>query len=274
MGCTTGAKILDYGRRLFVFKNKDFEVNSYSDGLALEQSHAFGIRGMNLETQQSEGFSIGANQSGLVVVNSNVLTTNDPPYDLVTEKIVLEANTVDEAIAICEQEISESSKWQSCNMIVASLNQLAAIELTATDLAITQTNDYVIRTNHHQKLNTNEKIMTSNPKNGINEIKNSKSRLNQAENYLKEITEAEEVVTLLRTHHEEASICRHGKLISPDLALTTVYSYIVRVYMEHKPRIFFDVVKGPPCMQAYTSFELKFPSTEYSCKSILTKYPF
>ena len=51
MGCTTGAKIFEEEKTLVVFKNKDFRVKKYSDQLIAEYSHAFRIKGVNLETR-------------------------------------------------------------------------------------------------------------------------------------------------------------------------------------------------------------------------------
>ncbi len=274
MGCTTGAKILNDGHNIVVFKNKDFKVESYSDGLSMEHSHAFGVRGVNLKIQKMTGFSIGVNQYGLVAVNSNVLSTFDQLYDLITERIVLEARTVNDAIEICEQENQGSTKYQWCNMIIATPKQLAAIELTSSDLATAQSNDYLVRTNHHLILKTNETIMDSSPNIGHQQIKNSEIRYNTANNMLKKASEVQEVVSLLKKHHQKASICRHGRTAIPDLSFKTVYSYLVIIKMEKHPRIIFNVVKGPPCIQSYTSIEMKFPSTEERQKQIRTNYPF
>ncbi|MHA2246142.1 MAG: carcinine hydrolase/isopenicillin-N N-acyltransferase family protein [Candidatus Hodarchaeales archaeon] len=274
MGCTTGAKILDDGRLIIAFKNKDFKVESYSDSLCLEHSHSFGVRGVNLANQKKAGFSIGVNQYGLVAVNSNILATSDQPYDLITKRVVLEAKTVNDAVKICEQEIQGTTKYQWCNMVIATPKQLVAVELTSSDLGTIRSNDCLVRTNHHLVLNTNDAIINSNPSKGHQKIKNSEIRYNKAEKMLRAASDVQGVHSILKSHQQDASICRHGYPTVQDLSFTTVYSYLVTVYVGKRPKIFFDVVKGPPCLHSFTRLELEFPLTTGIEKQIRESYSF
>jgi hypothetical protein len=273
MGCTTGAKILNNGRTVVIFKNKDFKVISHSDIISMEHTHTFGVRGVDLGTQKIAGFSIGVNQYGLVAVNSNVLSTSDPPYDLVTERIILKARTIDEAIKICENEIQGARNYQWCNMVIATTKELAAIELKSSDLAIARSSDFLVRTNHHLILNTTEEVLNSDPNKGLREIKNSEIRYKSAETMLKDASGVNEILSLLKFHQQEASICRHGQNTVQDIGFTTVYSYIVTIQMEKHPQIYFDVVKGPPCMNSFTQFKLEFPVTDRIQHQIYSRYP-
>lgn len=272
MGCTTGAKIFDNGQTVIVFKNKDFEVESHSDRLAMEQPHAFGVRGADVDTYELAGLSIGVNQHGLVAVNSHVLSTPDEPYDLVTERIVLEAKTVDEAIAICEEESQGDTSYQWCNMVVATPEQLAAIELTSSELATARSSGHLVRTNHHHLLlNTADAVVSDR---GQQALENSEKRSEWTKKMLENASGAEEILTLLKSHDQGAAICRHGQATVQDLSFTTVYSYLVTVHVEKRPRIFLDVVKGPPCELSSTRLELAFPLTNHLQKKIHGKYPF
>lgn len=273
MGCTTGAKVLDNGKSVVVFKNKDFKVISHSDIISMEHTHAFGVRGVDLGTQKIAGFSIGVNQYGLVVVNSNVLSTSDPPYDLVTERIILEARTINEAIKICENEIQGSRNYQWCNMVIATPKHLAAIEMKSSDLAIARSSDFLVRTNHHLILNTIEEVLNSDLDKGLRDIKNSEARYKSAEMMLKDVSGVNEILSLLKFHQQEASICRHGQNTVQDLGFTTVYSYIVTIQMEKHPQIYFDVVKGPPCLNSSTRLKLEFPLTDRIQHKIHSRYP-
>ncbi|MFX0184767.1 MAG: carcinine hydrolase/isopenicillin-N N-acyltransferase family protein [Candidatus Hodarchaeota archaeon] len=273
MGCTTGAKILDNGHTVVVFKNKDFKKMSHNDKISMEHTHAFGIRGVDLGTQQMAGFSIGANQYGLAAVNSNVLSTSDPPYDLVTERIILEARTINEAIRICENEIQGVRNYQWCNMVIASPKELAAIELKSSDFAIARSNDFLVRTNHHLILNTTEEVLNSDPNKGLREIKNSEFRYKNAKTMLRDVSGVNDILSLLKLHQEEASICRHGQNTIQDLGFRTVYSYIVTIQMKKHPQLYFDVVKGPPCMSSFTRFKLDFPLNDSVQKEIYSGYP-
>ncbi|MFW9997562.1 MAG: carcinine hydrolase/isopenicillin-N N-acyltransferase family protein [Candidatus Odinarchaeota archaeon] len=271
MGCTVGAKII--GQTLLVFKNKDFKVESHSDKLSMEHSHAFGVYGVDLGTQQMAGFSIGVNHHGLAAVNTNVLTTRAQLYDLITERIVLEARTVDDAIEICEQEIQGPTRYQWCNMVVATPEELVAIELTSSDLATVRSSDYVVRTNHHLILKTADTIIDSDPDLDQHAISNSQIRYHNAEEVLKTTTSAEEIHSLLKSHHQEAAICRHGQNTIQDLSYNTVYGYLVTVRIDERSEINFDAVKGPPCMQPLTRLGLEFPLTYSRQKQINARYP-
>ncbi|MFX0050087.1 MAG: carcinine hydrolase/isopenicillin-N N-acyltransferase family protein [Candidatus Hermodarchaeota archaeon] len=273
MGCTTGAKILNNGHIVIIFKNKDFKTPDHSDTISLEHTHAFGVRGVDLGTQKVAGFSIGVNQYGLAVVNSNVLSTSDPPYDILTERIVLEARTIEEAIKICKKEIQGAQNYQWCNMVIATPKQLAGIELKSSDLAIAQSSDYVVRTNHHLILRSTEEILSSDQNKGPRDIKNSEIRYKNAEKMLKNASSVNEIFSLLKFHQEEASICRHGQNTVIDVGYTTVYSYVLTIHMEKHPQIYFDVVKGPPCINSVARFKLEFPLNDDTKVHISQRYP-
>ncbi|MFX1283357.1 MAG: carcinine hydrolase/isopenicillin-N N-acyltransferase family protein [Promethearchaeota archaeon] len=273
MGCTTGAKFFNDGQTLVVFKNKDFKVKSHIDELSFDHSQAFGVRGVNLRNKTAAGFSIGVNQHGLVAVNSNILATSDSPYDLITERIVLEAKTVDEAIEICEQEVKRRIDYQWCNMVVATPEQLVAIELTSSELATTQSHDYLVRTNHHLILKTNEAIIEADPDKEKQNIEHSEIRFINTDRILKFASNVEDIFSLLKSH-KEAAICRHGQSSSQDLSYTTVYSYLIVINIEKSPKIVFNVAKGPPCQHTFIRFNLEFPLTNEKTERIKQDYPF
>jgi len=256
-----------------VFKNKDFKVKSHTDELAFEHSHAFGVQGVNLRTKKTAGFSIGVNQHGLVAVNSNILATPDSPYDLITERIVLEAKTIDETVKICEREVKGRKDYQWCNMVVATPEQLVALELTSSELATAQSNDYLVRTNHHIILKTNEDIIDADPDKNRQNIEHSKIRFNNTNKILKVASDVKDIFSLLKSHHE-AAICRHGQSSTQDLSYTTVYSYLITIHIEKSPKIVFNVAKGPPCQHRFVRFNIEFPLITEKCKQIKQYYPF
>lgn len=272
MGCTTGAKIFDDGQVIVAFKNKDFQVKNYSDRLALEHSNVFGVHGVNLATRELNGFSMGVNQYGLVAVNSNVIASSDHPYDMITKRIVLEARTIDDAIGICEEEI-QREKYQWCNMVIATPEKLAAIELSSS-IATAKAHNFIVRTNHHLILKTNKIVVNSKPSNGEKQVKNSERRYADAERMLRTASGVEGVFSLLKSHHSEAAICRHGQQNIQDLSFKTVYSYFVTVITGKRPKIFLDVLKGPPCMGSYSHLELNFPLATNMRKQIDEQYPY
>ncbi len=273
MGCTTGAKIFNDEQALVVFKNKDFKAKNHTDKLAFERYNAFGVRGVNLRIQKAAGFSIGVNQHHLVAVNSNILASPASPYDLITERIVLEAKTVDEAVEICEQEVQKTD-YQWCNMVVGTPEQLVAIELTSSELATAQSNDYLVRTNHHVILKTNEEIIDADPEKERQNIEHSEIRYNETDRVLSTASDVKEIFSLLKSHHNEAAICRHGQSTIQDSSYTTVYSYLIAINIEKSPKIVFNVAKGSPCEHTFIRFNLEFPMTAGKYKQIIQYYPF
>lgn len=273
LGCTTGAKIFNEGQTLVVFKNKDFKVKNHTDKVSFDHSTAFGVRGVDLHLKKAAGFSIGVNRHGLVAVNSNILATSDSPYDLITERIVIEAKTVDEAIEICEEEVEGNTEHQWCNMVIATPEQLVAIELTSSELATVQSNDYLVRTNHHLILKTNEAVIDADPDKERQNIEHSEIRFNEANRILKVTSDVEDIFSLLKSHRE-AAICRHGQSSIQDLSYTTVYSYLIAINIERSPKIVFNVAKGPPCQHTFVTFNLEFPLATKKNKLIKQYYPF
>jgi hypothetical protein len=271
LGCTTGAKIFKDEQILVVFKNKDFKVKNYIDKLSFEHPHAFGIRGQNLHIQKAAGFSIGVNQYGLVAVNSNILATSDFPYDLITERVVSEAKNTEEAIRICEQEV-QTMDYQWCNMIIATPQQLVAIEITSSEIATEQSKDYLVRTNHHLILKTNEAIIEADPDKERRNIEHSEIRFKKADKFLKVASDVEDIVAFLRSHHN-VGICRHGRSTFQDLLYTTVYSYLIMIDFKKSPKIVFNVAKGPPCRSRFVKFNLEFPLTSLKKRQIKHYYP-
>lgn len=273
LGCTTGAKVFKDRQTLVVFKNKDFKERNHIDELFLEDYNAFGVRGVNLQIKKSTGLSIGVNQHGLVAVNSNILATPDSPYDLITERIVLEAKTIDEAVEICEREI-RSTNYQWCNMVVATPEQLIALEITSSEIATVRSRDYLVRTNHHLILDTNEILINVDPEKEWQNIEHSKIRYKNADRYLKHASDIQAIYSMLASHQEKGSICRHGTAYAQDLSYTSVYSYLIAINIEESPKIIFNVSKGPPCQNTYVKFNLEFPLTPKKNNLIKDSFPY
>ncbi|MFX0126338.1 MAG: hypothetical protein ACFFAE_22140, partial [Candidatus Hodarchaeota archaeon] len=104
-------------------------------------------------------------------------------------------------------------------------------------------------------------------------IKNSKIRYKDAKGMLKSTSGLMEIQPLIRSHNQEAAICRHGKKTIQDLSFTTVYSYIVSIPIKNHSEVFFEVIKGPPCMYPSSSMKVKFPLSEKEKEFLNTNYP-
>ncbi len=270
MGCTTGAKLFKKSNTLIAFKNKDFEIKTHKDKLILDHKDNFGVGGLNFDNNKPSGFSIGINKHGLVAVNSHVLTKSDPSYDLLTERIVLEAKTIDEAIDICKKEINNAQKYQWCNMVISTPEELAAIELAPPNIGIDRSSDFIVRTNHQLTLNSNEPIIKSF---GKKHLLDSIIRYEYTKKKLESCSSKQEIVSTLMSHNKNGPICRHGTKSFQKRSYFTVYSYIVIVQRNTNLSITWDVVKGPPCLNSYQNIDIDFPLDEKKRNYIQGLYP-
>ena len=131
--CTTGVLRIGDGDYL-LFKNKDFGRTHFDDRLVTEQS-VFGVQGVTTwagtdpDLDQFSGFSIGANEHGLLCCDSNVRTLDGHAnYDELTEIALREGRDVDSAVTAV-QEAVESKPYLWANLIMIDSAGAAAVEV-------------------------------------------------------------------------------------------------------------------------------------------------
>ncbi|MFQ6014644.1 MAG: hypothetical protein ACE5NP_04285 [Anaerolineae bacterium] len=276
--CTIGAKVFPDQRTTILFKNKDLRQEGFVDTLHYDDT-SFGPRGLDFATNNFVGYSIGVNKYGVACCNAHIATTSATAYDVLTEKIVAGSRTVEEAVDLVEREIRGGAEYQWCNMVVADLSQVAAIEVTAADFAVETSSTTTVRTNHQLLLDEKPEGQQWEP--GFDW--GSQQRLAQAKRMLEGAKGYDDVVRLLRWHSQgrgTASICRHRvPADAPEATeLETVYSYIVeirRVEKDSQPQATFHVAKGQPCQNQHVALPLKFPSTpvEREGEGLLARFP-
>ena len=106
--CTTGVLRIGDGDYL-LFKNKDFGRTHFDDRLVTDPD-VFGVRGVitwagtDPDLDEFSGFSIGANQHGLLCCDSNVRTLDGHAnYDELTEIALRQGRDVDSAVAAVQR---------------------------------------------------------------------------------------------------------------------------------------------------------------------------
>ncbi|MCY4424489.1 MAG: hypothetical protein OXC06_15615, partial [Acidimicrobiaceae bacterium] len=151
--CTTGVLRIGDGDYL-LFKNKDFGRTHFDDRLITEPG-VFGVRGVSTwagtdpDLDEFSGFSIGANEHGLLCCDSNVRTIEGHAnYDELTEIALREGRDVGSAVAAVGQAV-ESRPYLWANLIMIDASGAAAVEVRGDRIDATELAAPTARSNHH-----------------------------------------------------------------------------------------------------------------------------
>ena len=255
--CTTGAKLLNPGHEFLLFKNRDFTRAHFEDRVRCD-GRVFGALG--LETWDGDdpaadrfsGFSIGCNAL-LACCDSNVrMLPAAESYDVLVEHVVEQCTTVDEAIALVAGLIDER-RFAWGNLIVATAQEVAALEVRDRHLEVTRGQTWVARANHHVCLGATPED---------DDTLTTVHRYTTADAGLSAVEEVSEIFPLLRGHipDPQHSICNHG-------TYDTVYSYVIH-WLDGAVALY--VHQGHPCEgRAYTKLPLGFGTVQTD----LSAYP-
>jgi hypothetical protein len=140
-----------------LFKNKDFGRSHFDDRVVLERD-VFGVSGTTSwagedpSLDQFSGFSVGANSSGLLCCDSNVVTLDEHVnYDIMVEVALRQGTDVASAIeAVKEAVAKKPTSWG--NMVLIDANSAASIEIRGTQAVAVSLTGANARTNHHVNL--------------------------------------------------------------------------------------------------------------------------
>lgn len=232
--CTTGAKVLRPGREFVLFKNRDFKREHFDDRLNLS-ADAFGILGLETwdgsdpASDRFSGYSVGFNRA-LICCDSNVQTVpGGENYDRLVQAVVDGAATVDEAVAIVGGLV-ERGVYCWANMLVATADEVAAIEVRDGHIAVDRRPDFVARANHHICLGANA---------NDDDIVTTPVRYALAQRGIEAAHTLADIFAITRTHADglDWGVCNHGDM-------ETVYSYVVH-WNEGQTTLY--VYQGHPC---------------------------
>ena len=233
--CTTGVLRIgddDY----LLFKNKDFGRPHFDDRLVTEPS-VFGVQGVTTwagtdpDLDQFSGFSIGANEHGLLCCDSNVRTLDGHAnYDELTEIALREGRDVDSAVAAVQDAV-ESKPYLWANLIMVDGSGAAAVEVRSDRVEATALTGPTARSNHHVVLE---------PHPDDDDTVTTQKRLASAQRRLDEAGGIDSILALQRSHDDgDTGICNHR-------GYRTVYSYVLR---RKGGTTALHVAQGQPCTE-------------------------
>ena len=233
--CTTG--VLRIGTDDYLlFKNKDFGRTHFDDRLVTEPS-VFGVQGVTTwagtdpDADQFSGFSIGANQHGLLCCDSNVRTLEGHAnYDELTEIALRRGTDVDSAVAAIREAV-DSQPYLWANLIMIDDAGAVAVEVRGDRVEATALAGPTARSNHHVELK---------PHPDDDDTVTTQKRLASAQRRLDQATGFDDVLALQRSHDDgDTGICNHQ-------GYRTVYSYVLR---RRGDTTALHVAQGQPCTE-------------------------
>ena len=260
--CTTGMIRLSTGGYA-LFKNKDFGRSHFDDRVVLERD-VFGVSGTTSwagedpSLDQFSGFSVGANSSGLLCCDSNVVTLDEHVnYDIMVEVALRQGTDVASAIeAVKEAVAKKPTSWG--NMVLIDANSAASIEIRGTQAVAVSLTGANARTNHHVNLGEHdlqEDKITTIP------------RFDSATKRLREVKSVDDIFALLRSHDNgDTGVCNHA-------LHHTVYSYVL---VRENNETTLHVVQGQPCKNTNVIVKtIPFASAfdANSANSFISEYP-
>lgn len=257
-----GAVILPDSKKTLLFKNRDLKSANYKDEIFYDVD-CFGVRGIDVVTDQVAGLAVGVNRNGLAVANTHVRNTENPSYHLLTEQILMFAKDAEDGLALLVEHLKQGRKYQWGNVVLADSNSVLAIEIAGAEHSMEWSQRKVLRTSHHIMLDTEDTIRAQMGDSQIYE--SSVKRVERGYNLLRDISSKNDVFNLLKDHGEaqgQSSLCRHADQTG---SLVTAMSYVIEIDFDTesgKPKIVFHVANGNPCTTEFRSIPLIFPADD------------
>jgi len=266
-----GATILQNPRKTLIFKNRDMLLSApHIDGLFYDVD-CFGVRGIDKTTGSAAGLAIGVNRHGLAIANTNVMSTSDPSYTMLTEQLLMFAKDAEDGLSMTVEQLKSNRSYQWGNLVLADEDSMLVIELAGNDHSIEWSERRVLRTGHHIMLDTEQFLRDEGR--GYDE---SVKRVERGYDMIRQASSMDDVFSLLRDHGEgssQSSICCHAQA---EDSYETVMSYLIEI--DHntesgRPKIVFHVAKGIPCEAEFTAIPIIFPADEEIMNRAVHLYP-
>ncbi|MCK4280074.1 MAG: hypothetical protein KAW94_05825 [Candidatus Thorarchaeota archaeon] len=275
-GCTIGAKIV--GDRYLLFKNLDLVYVDYHNQCIFEDD-IFAVIGIKIGAGIDMGASIGVNRWGLAACNSTVLINSEEAYDVLMERLLRRAKTLDEAYDIVIKSLDGGERYQWGNFVITTPDEVGAIEIGDGICEIERGSDSITRTNHHLILSTRDALLRASPeeREAGGPLSASQKRRQIAARMLESARSTQDIIEILSTHAKGKgydSICRHrtGMRGEDPWLGETSYSYIIEV--ETKPFDFrIHVAPGNPCSTTYHEVQLDFQASSEAKRQLVRDFP-
>ncbi|MFW9954509.1 MAG: hypothetical protein ACFFD3_08145 [Candidatus Thorarchaeota archaeon] len=278
-GCTLGAKKLP--SHFFMFKNRDLVYEDFRSHLIFDD-RIFAVQGVDISSGSASGVSIGINNSGLSVCSSTVLVNNNSPYDILLEQLLREADTIEQGTEIVGQELESGKRFQWCNILIGSLNEVGVIEIGDDDFYLEIDENYIVRANHHLKLATSEAILgaSDQEREAAGPLADSQHRRQQASKMVAGAKALQDFISIVSTHSPSRgfdSICRHrdAPVKSGSFLGETSYSYIIEVFQPAIDAldIKFHVTRKNPCSNPFRQIDVDFGLSHSDKQAVVASFP-
>ncbi len=277
-GCTLAAKII--GPRYFMLKNRDLVYPDFKDHATFDEV-IFAVAGVHIGTGVPMGVSIGVNIWGLSACSSTVLANSDMAYDLLLERVLRECKTIEEAAELVRSDLESGNRYQWSNFILATSEQVGAIEIGDGIMEAEILPVMITRANHHLKLPTVEALKAASPeeREAGGPIQDSQHRRQMAAKMLETSVSFGDMMEIASNHTGSRgynSICRH-RASNPDDPLLgeTSYSYILEVLKTNSEEydIRMHVAKGNPCCNTFQEAKLDFALPSSDKQAVAQAFP-
>lgn len=202
--CTVGVVRVPGG--MLFFKNRDLAAEFLFDRLTVVHStpEVYALKGVNLQTNELEGVSIGVNKHQICVANTHVAATDHTTYDILCEKLLAEAQRKKDVPQIVANFMQNNS-LQGGRILVSASEWTYLIEVFKREYQVQEIEGSIVITNNFSLITH----QSDRPK--IRE-ESSLKRLSVASGMIKGITNQGMLKSMLRSHipeKGELSICNH-----------------------------------------------------------------
>ena len=203
-GCTVGVIHVPGG--ILFFKNRDLRarylVNRVTAWQSTPEVHA--LKGANLKTGALEGVAIGVNRRKICVANTHVVSTPGVTYDLLCERLVLEAREQGDVPRIVRDFMGRHAV-QGGRILVSSPEWTFLVEVLGERFEIQEVQGNCVITNGFS-------LIAHQVDRSPVRAQSSASRLRVASAMLGNISNVKQLKGMLRSHlpeKGELSICNH-----------------------------------------------------------------
>lgn len=241
-GCTVGMIRLNGG--LLFFKNRDlgkrYQVNNITVFHSTPEFRT--LKGVNLQTTDLEGVSIGVNRHKVCVANTHVVSSDDVAYDVLCEELVRKVRRKSDVRRVV-RTFMKGNVVQGGRILVATPRWGFLVEVLRDRFEIQEIKSAFAMTNSFSLIS--HKKAKLRPPGG-----SSETRLRVAGETIPSISHVGALKAMLRSHVPEKgplSICNHGANGG------TESSHIIQIRGDY---VGWSWLVGHPCENDYHAIEL------------------
>jgi len=241
--CTVGVVHVPGG--ILFFKNRDLQREYLTHRLTIVQStpEVYALKGVNLQTKELEGVSIGINKHKICVANTHVESTDGVTYDVLCERLLDQAQRKSDVPRIVN-DIMEHNDVQGGRILVSSQTWTYLIEVFEKVFKVQEIEGSMAITNNFSLISH----QANRPK--VRE-ESSVNRLEAASSMIKGISNIGMLKSMLRSHipeKGELSICNHQQDGGG-----TESSHIIQIQGDY---VGWSSLIGSPCENDYRTVQL------------------